>query len=158
MLVDEEFDAVALPIVQDEEYQTLHRYMAHGSISVFDHSLLVAERAYLYAKKKHLALDYKALIRGALLHDYYLYDWHKSHKGHRLHGYRHPSWALHNALLRYDLSPKEKNIIRSHMFPLTVFHFPRSPEARIVAKMDHKEARIELRHQNVAQLQKLALA
>jgi uncharacterized protein len=109
-------------------------------------------------KSRRSDIDYKALIRGALLHDYYLYDWHKSHKGHRLHGYRHPSWALHNALLRYDLSPKERNIIRSHMFPLTIFHFPRSPEARIVAKMDHKEARVEFRHQNVAQLKKMALA
>jgi uncharacterized protein len=95
------------------------------------------------------------LIRGALLHDYYLYDWHKKHKGHRLHGFRHPSWALHNALMVYDLSKKERNIIRSHMFPLTFLHWPHSKEAWIVSKMDHKEARAELHEQRVPLLQKL---
>jgi uncharacterized protein len=149
MLLDSEFDRLAEPIVSQSEYQTLKNYRAHGQVSVYDHSLFVAERAYLYAKKRHLDLDYASLVRGALLHDYYLYDWHKKHKGHRLHGFRHPAWALHNALLVYDLNAKEKNIIRSHMFPLTFLHWPHSLEARIVAKMDHKEARAEFHEQKI---------
>ena len=32
------------------------------------------------------------------------------------HGFRHPAWALHNALLVYDLNDIEKDIIRNHMF------------------------------------------
>jgi uncharacterized protein len=155
MLLDEEFSRLADPIVSQSEYQTLKNYRAHGQVSVYDHSLFVAERSYLYAKKRHLDLDYASLVRGALLHDYYLYDWHKRHKGHRLHGFRHPAWALHNALLVYDLNDIEKDIIRNHMFPLTFLHWPHSKEARIVAKMDHKEARAELYEQSVPQLAKL---
>jgi hypothetical protein len=50
-------------------------------------------------------------------------------------------------LLVYDLNDIEKDIIRNHMFPLTFLHWPHSKEARIVAKMDHKEARAELYEQ-----------
>jgi uncharacterized protein len=138
--MDEEFLALAKPILLDPEYQTLKGYIAHSDFTVYDHSLLVAERSFLYAKKKHLVLDYSSLVRGALLHDYYLYDWHKSHKGHRLHGFRHPAWGLHNAMLRYDLNPVERNIIRSHMFPLTFCHWPHFREAWIVFHFDHVEA------------------
>jgi hypothetical protein len=41
------------------------------------------------------------------------------------------------------------------MFPLTFLHWPHSKEARIVAKMDHKEARAELHEQNIPQLARL---
>jgi uncharacterized protein len=152
MLLDPSFDAIALPILGNARYQTLKNYCAHGQVSVYDHSLFVAERAYLYAKKRNLDVNYPSLVRGALLHDYYLYDWHKKHKGHRLHGFRHPAWALHNALLDYDLNPTECDIIRNHMFPLTFFHRPHSLEARIVAKMDHKEGRAEIREQRIPRL------
>src|SRR5574344_2137256 len=143
MLIDEEFDAYASPLLSQAEYQTMKNYRAHGQVSVYDHSLFVAERSYLYGKKHHLDLDYKSLIRGALLHDFYLYDWHKSHKGHRLHGFRHPAWALHNANLRFDLNEKEKNIIFSHMWPLTFFQFPHSKEAWLVCHFDTQQAKLE---------------
>lgn len=156
MLLDSFFDEIALPILNDVEYQSLKNYRAHGPISVYDHSLLVAERAYLYARKKQRDVDYASLIRGALLHDYYLYDWHKKHKGHRLHGFTHPAWALHNAQLRYSLNPIERDIIRSHMFPLTLLHWPHYPESWIVAKMDHKEANIEIRENRLSVLFHLA--
>jgi uncharacterized protein len=158
MILDSEFefsDAIASPLINQAEYQSMKNYRAHGQVSVYDHSLFVAERAYLYAKKRHLDLDYTSLVRGALLHDYYLYDWHKKHKGHRLHGFCHPAWALHNALLAYDLNPTERDIIRNHMFPLTLFHWPHSKEARLVSKMDHKEARVEMHEQRVPSLQVL---
>ncbi len=32
--------------------------------------------------------------RGALLHDYFLYDWHDPDPSHRLHGFHHPARAL----------------------------------------------------------------
>ena len=45
----------------------------------------------------HLKVNEKALIRGALLHDYFLYDWHIKRKGHHFHGFTHPATALRNA-------------------------------------------------------------
>jgi uncharacterized protein len=154
--VDAYFYEVADPILNNEEYQTLKTFVAHADFSVYSHSIAVAMLSYQYGKNHHLDLDYRSLIRGALLHDYYLYDWHKSHKGHRLHGFRHPAWSLHNAALKYNLNKIECNIIRSHMWPLTFFHFPHSKEAWIVSKMDHKEAWYETKHKKPSLLWPLA--
>ncbi len=140
MIIDEYFDSIAKPILEDEKYKQLEALVAHSDFSVYDHSLYVAIRSYVYAKNKGLDLDYSSLIRGALLHDYYLYDWHKPHKGHRLHGFRHPYFALHNAKRDFVLNDKEKNIIKSHMWPLTLFTFPTSKEAWIVMHQDTVEA------------------
>lgn len=59
-------------------------------------------------------------MRGALLHDYFLYDWHTKHEGHSLHGFFHPGRALKNAERDFSLSPTERNMIKTHMFPLTL--------------------------------------
>lgn len=53
------------------------RYMQHGCTSVFRHSVSVAHYSLYLAWKMHIPVDEKALIRGALLHDYFLYDWHE---------------------------------------------------------------------------------
>ena len=74
-------------------------------------------------------------MRGALLHDYFLYDWHQKDSSHRLHGFRHPKTALGNAQRDYHLNWKEKNIIARHMFPLIPVP-PQCREAWIVCLAD----------------------
>ena len=74
-------------------------------------------------------------MRGALLHDYFLYDWHEKDPEHRLHGFHHPSTALKRASEDFRLSELERDIILHHMFPLTLFP-PRSREAMIVCVVD----------------------
>ena len=49
-------------------------------------------------QKWKLNCDKGSLVRGALLHDYFLYDWHQPHKEYGLHGFTHPSTALRNAV------------------------------------------------------------
>ena len=71
------------------------------------------------ANKFNFKIDYDSLIRGALLHDYFLYDWHKN-TGIKLHGFTHPKKALINARKDFQLTSREENIILRHMFPLTV--------------------------------------
>ncbi|MGN0707810.1 MAG: HD family phosphohydrolase, partial [Faecalibacterium sp.] len=86
---------------------------------------------------------------GALLHDFYLYDWHRRstfHGLHRLlemHGFSHPSHALVNAKQYFQITPKEQNIISCHMWPLTFRHVPRCREAVIVCLADKYCAVIE---------------
>ena len=75
-----------------------------------------------------------ALVIGALLHDYFLYDWHDG-KGRHLHGFTHPECAFRNAEKDYTLSPRVKNIIIRHMFPLTPVS-PTCTEAWIVCIAD----------------------
>ena len=49
-----------------------HKYMQHGNTSVFRHSVSVAYYSYYLALKMHAPVNETALIRGALLHDYFL--------------------------------------------------------------------------------------
>ena len=55
--------------------------------------------------------------------------------GGRLHGFRHPAFALYNASKDFSLNRKERSIIARHMFPLTVLP-PRCLEAWIVCFVD----------------------
>ena len=54
-------------------------------------------------------------MQGAILHDLFYYDWHVGEKGHRLHGYRHPGFALKNARALTVLNKIEEDIIKRHM-------------------------------------------
>ena len=94
----------------------------HGAVNCYDHSIFVAEKSLLLAQKLRLKIDARSLIRGALLHDLYLYDWHipDPEHPHRLHGFFHPARALRNAAQHFELNALEKDIIRKHMFPLTI--------------------------------------
>ncbi len=112
------------------------QFYQHGMTSVYSHSLNVAYESCYLAEKFHLQVDYDALIRGAFLHDYFLYDWHdKGHKHKRPHGFYHPGVALQNAMEDFSLSKIEKDIIKKHMFPLTVAP-PACLEAWVVCLAD----------------------
>lgn len=123
-------------ICKNSRVEESKKYYQHGNTSVYQHSLRVTYASCLFAQKYNLPVDYRALIRGAFLHDYFLYDWHdKEHKHKRPHGFYHPRAALNNALEDFDLSKKEKNIILRHMFPLTLVP-PVCLEAWIVCFID----------------------
>lgn len=95
-------------------------FVQHGKTSVYMHSVSVAYTSCYIAEKYHLKVDYRSLIMGALLHDYFLYDWHNKESDHkRPHGFYHPSAALANAENDFELNWRMKNIIKRHMFPLT---------------------------------------
>lgn len=137
----EQFWQIANEIVTHENFQKLKNYIAHGKVTVFEHCLNVAKLSFAMATTQN-DLDINSIIRGALLHDYYQYDWHKN-PPFTFHGFKHPKIALKNAKKDFTLNKKEENIIRSHMFPLTIFHFPKSKEARIVSSCDKKVASFE---------------
>ncbi len=115
----------------DERLMKMKAYIQHGNVTTYDHSVLVAYYSCMLAYKLRLRLDEHALIKGALLHDYYLYDWHEKAAWHKWHGFRHPYLAAENALRDFELSEKELEIIRKHMWPLTIIP-PCCKEAWIV--------------------------
>ncbi len=90
----------------------------HGRVSVLQHSLAVALMCVKLARGLRLRVDEQALVRGALLHDYFLYDWHERDAAHRWHGFRHPATALKNAERDFRLGDTERDMIAHHMFPL----------------------------------------
>ncbi len=110
-------------------------FIQHGTTTVFAHCRNVAFVSLKIARVFHIKVDSKSLVRGALLHDYFLYDWHDKKARPSLHGFKHPYIALKNAKEDYELNPTEIDIISRHMFPLTVLP-PKTKEGWIVSIAD----------------------
>lgn len=139
---DDRFMEVARPIIEHEEYQQM-RYLKHHDESVFEHSIKVAFYAYQMAYKRNL--DWEAAIRGALLHDFFLYKFKKTLSPRIItdsikHAIIHPIIAFDNASKYFNLNKKEEDIIKGHMFP---FGLPKCKEAWIVSYVDKCIATIE---------------
>ena len=132
-----EIRAAAADILRSKNFNSTKSYIQHGNMTVNDHCMHVAAYSLALSKKLHIPCSRRELIRGALLHDYFLYDWHEKNDAmsHRLHGFFHPGKALKNASAEYDLTPREKEIIKKHMWPLTVVP-PTCREAWIVTTAD----------------------
>ena len=124
-------------ILDSENFKGTRRHIQHGNMTVHNHVIDVARYSLLINKKFRIGCNQHDLIRGALLHDYFLYDWHdKYHRDVKhLHGFYHPGIALKNALKEYKLTEREKDIIKKHMWPLTVVP-PQCREAWIVTAAD----------------------
>lgn len=110
-------------------------FFQHGNTTVYEHSVRVVQVSLYLTAKLKLRVNEESMIRGAMLHDYFLYDWHDNNKEHCLHGFRHPYTALKNAEADFRLNKIEKNIILRHMFPLTPIP-PFYKEAWIVCAAD----------------------
>lgn len=122
-------------ICKDSRLLESTQYMQHGTTSVFRHSVSVAYYAYYIVCKTQVYVDVDALIRGALLHDYFLYDWHEKDDSHKWHGFHHAKKAWRNAMEDFELSEKEQYMILCHMFPLTPIP-PKSLEGWILCYSD----------------------
>ncbi|MCR5501982.1 MAG: HD domain-containing protein [Lachnospiraceae bacterium] len=128
-------------ILVSEKFQSTRAHVQHGSIPVHRHCIDVAKQSLLICKYLHLPVREKEMVRGALLHDYFLYDWHDRERvDYReqhgsLHGFYHPGIALKNASRDYDLTPREADIIKKHMWPMTVIP-PKCTEAWVVTFAD----------------------
>ncbi len=123
------------------EVQGLSIYEQHLDIDRLQHITSVAYLSFLACRR--LGLDYRTASRGAILHDLFYYDWREKDASHRLHGYRHPGFALKNARELCALSKKEEDIIIKHMWPLTPL-LPRYPESFVVSMADKYCAAWEL--------------
>lgn len=127
----------ASDIISSENFQNTRNYMQHGTMPVHRHCIEVATQSIAISKALGIPCNERDLIRGALLHDYFLYDWHdKTRENYqKLHGFYHPGIALRNASKEYELTLREQDIIKKHMWPLTVVP-PRCREAWIVTTAD----------------------
>lgn len=131
-----QFFSILADVLANEKVQAMKQFVQHGDISTFHHCLRVAYYSFYLAKRLPAEFDLESLTRGAMLHDLYLYDWHKPEKWHRLHGFYHPGTALKNARECFYINEKEEDIISSHMWPLTIRHRPGCREAALVCFVD----------------------
>lgn len=132
---DEKFAEICKPLIEHEEFIKM-KGIKHHNESVYEHVVDVAYKSYKIALR--LDLDVKSTIRGALLHDFYLYKFNKRMRiklvfDSFLHALNHPKIALENSKKHFKVNDKESNIILSHMFPIRI---PKYREAWIVSFVD----------------------
>ena len=71
-LREREFVELTRELLDSEPVRMMGRWKHHGPVTTLDHSLFVAFSVFRIARM--LRLDVRAAVRGALLHDLYLYD------------------------------------------------------------------------------------
>lgn len=124
-------------ILNSKNFLSSAKNIQHADISVMKHSMKVAYASMWMNRKFKLKCRERDLCRGALLHDYFLYDWHDRTRDNYsgLHGFYHPGIALKNAMRDFDLTDCEKDIIYKHMWPMTI-KFPKCRESWVVTVAD----------------------
>ncbi len=142
-LNDEEYLECVKDLINNEVVLSMDNYMQHGNTSCLAHCKAVSYYSFKLAKKYNL--DEKSTARAALLHDLFLYDWHKQSKQKlfKKHGFTHPQKALDNATKYFNLNDIERDIIIKHMWPLTFRHIPKYKESIIVTMVDKYCSTIE---------------
>lgn len=109
-----------------------------------DHSIALAFHAYRAALFLGLRSHLPDLVRGALLHDFFFYNWCETRpRSGGLHGFDHPKEACENAEAAFGpLTAIERDCILRHMWPITPLP-PCYPESLIVCFTDKVVALIE---------------
>lgn len=122
----------------DPAVKAVEQFIGHGGISIYEHSLSVARAAVSIANLFRVKPEkYVAIVTAGLLHDFYLYDYHGQRtKLGGWHAWRHPAVALDNARRLYDITPRQADAIRNHMFPGTLFHMPHYAEGWAIVLAD----------------------
>ena len=123
-------------MADDPNALEMQKFIQHGSVTTYEHCMRVTRIAFWLNIHLRANADEASLVKGAFLHDFYLYDWHNCRNITHWHGFKHPRIARYNAETVFALSDKEKDIIQSHMWPLTPTDIPRSREAALVCMAD----------------------
>lgn len=135
---DKEYMNIVNDLIINDMVLKMNLYRQHFNVSCFDHCLYVSYNSYLICKKYHL--DYKSVARAGLLHDLFLYDWRKRENGRKgLHAFTHGKTALENALKITNLNNREKDIIKNHMWPVTL-KVPKYKETFVITYVDKRIA------------------
>ena len=119
-------------ILDNDEFLKIKSIEHHG-ISRYDHSLKVSYYSYKIAKILHL--DYEQTARGGLLHDFFLSPEDRTQKDRLKSVFTHPKQAVLMAKSEFELTKKEEDMIRSHMFPINL-SVPKYAESWIVSMVD----------------------
>lgn len=133
--IDTVCDITALP-----EYQKLKHYTHHHSTTRYQHCINVAWYTFIWSKA--LGLNYKSAARGAMMHDFFLYDWHTEQPLPGRHAEVHPMIAMQNASRYFKLDDVMFDCILHHMWP-TARKKPDTIEGFIVTVADKYCASIE---------------
>ena len=130
-----QIEASATDILNSRNFRRTKGYIQHGNMTVNAHVMNVARYSIALSENLHIPCNRRELIRGALLHDYFLYDWHIKEPFRKAHGFSHAAVALQNAERDFQLNAVERDMIVKHMFPLNLTP-PRYRESILVCIAD----------------------
>ena len=139
------FDKSYMMLVQDildnNKFDKMGEIVHHG-LDRKSHSIRVSY--YSYKICKALRLNYESAARAGLLHDFFFEDNQELTLSKRIKTLvNHPKFALKNADEQFKLNELEKDIIVSHMFPISVKP-PKYAEGWIVNLIDDAVAVFEV--------------
>lgn len=132
---DKNYTRLVSPILENKEFSQIETIVHHGTTRM-SHSIRVSYYSYKIAKLLHL--DYDQVARAGLLHDFFLdrtTDYEKPKDKFLLFTTGHPKVAVQNAKKYFELSEKEEDIIKTHMFPVD-YRIPKYAESWIVCAVD----------------------
>ena len=119
-------------LLTHEKLKSLDEYKQHYKCTRLKHSINVSYYSFYIAKL--LKLDYMSAAKAGLLHDLYFHE-KAGFKQNMKMLRQHPKDALKNALEICDLSDKECDIIKRHMWLITL-RPPKYKEGYIVSFVD----------------------
>lgn len=131
-LNEKQYFAETEVILNNTDFQKLRYYKQHNWTNRLTHSINVSYISWKIAKK--LGCDAGTAARAGLLHDFCLFDFHKKTPTGEHQAFFHPKAAAENSVDYFAITPKERDIILSHMFPLGPA--PTSKEGWIVSIVD----------------------
>lgn len=122
------------PYIHNSIVQQMDQIAHHTKrISCLDHSMFVAYVSFILAKR--FRGDVPVVVKTGMLHDLYLCDWKERGVGRLKRLTIHPQMAVENAA-SFHLSQQEKDIIRKHMWPITITKIPHRRDEIIVTMAD----------------------
>lgn len=115
------------------KFRELKTIVHHGN-NRLNHINRVAKMSFFISKK--LNLDFISCTRGAIMHDFFTIDDLSKNDNNAIQYWKkHPNEALQNSSYYFEVNEVEKDIILSHMFPITK-KVPAYPESKIVCISD----------------------
>lgn len=104
-------------LLADDTVRSMTQYRHHGDVTTHRHSVFVAYTVMQLCRHMSEA-QMRPIVRASLLHDFYLYEWY-TEKHEENHIWYHPKQSLQNIEQHFcALSPMQRNMVLSHMFPL----------------------------------------
>ena len=128
---NKEFYNLVEEYINHPKIMEMKEYTHHG-IKRYDHCFRVAYHTYRVTK--FLNLDYKSATKAAMLHDFFT-DELKEEKSSIARYQKHPEIAAENAKKYFELNELEEDIIKTHMFPVSL-KLPKYRESWIVDAVD----------------------
>ena len=123
-------------LLRDPIVDSMKTYRHHRETSTHYHSVYVSYCVLKLCIRLGVP-DAKSVVRAALLHDFYLYEWY-TEKHDENHIFYHPKASVKNIENHFGaLSPMQRNMILSHMFPLCR-EMPQSPGAWLLTAADKR--------------------